>query len=371
MTEDSSPASRVGPVPGSLVPPVAPVVLAAPMPALRWVWVALALIGALCAVSVVLAWRAEQSGASLERELVRRQQEGGAQVAAALALGKQAQESASDTAAKVALMEARLAEVSVQRGQLEDLIQSLSRSRDENLLVDIEAGLRVAMQQTAITGSAEPLVAALKQSDERLARYNQPGLEGVRRAINRDLDRVHATSVADIGSLGIKIDEAIRMVDDLPMVADVDAGPVRETAGAASTPAADAGGPAGWSRELRNTWRNVTGSVWDEVKSLVRVTRIDHPEAMLLAPSQSYFVRENLKLRLLNARLALLSRQFDAAQSDLQAAQAALDRYFDRNAKRSQLMLQLLRQVAGQARQVVVPRPDDTLAALTAASAGR
>ena len=103
----------------------------------------------------------------------------------------------------------------------------------------------------------------------------------------------------------------------------------------------------------------------------MRVTRIDHPDAMLLAPEQSFFVRENLKLRLLNARLALLRRQFDTAQGDLQVAQVSLDRYFDRGSKRTVLASELIRQVVGQARQVVVPRPDDTLAALTAASAGR
>jgi len=101
------------------------------------------------------------------------------------------------------------------------------------------------------------------------------------------------------------------------------------------------------------------------------VTRIDHPEAMLVAPEQTFFVRENLKLRLLNARLALLSRQFEIAQSDLQVAQTALDRYFDRTSKRTLLASDLIRQVTGQARQVVVPRPDDTLAALTAAGPGR
>ena len=90
---------------------------------------------------------------------------------------------------------------------------------------------------------------------------------------------------------------------------------------------------------------------------------------MLLAPEQSFFVRENLKLRLLNARLALLSRQFDTAQADLQGAQTTIDRYFDRGARRTVLVDELIRQVAAQARQVVVPRPDDTLAALAAAAA--
>ena len=59
-----------------------------------------------------------------------------------------------------ALLEVRVAEVSLQRTQLEELIQSLSRSRDENQLADIEAAIRVALQQAAITGSAEPLLLA-------------------------------------------------------------------------------------------------------------------------------------------------------------------------------------------------------------------
>jgi uroporphyrin-III C-methyltransferase len=101
------------------------------------------------------------------------------------------------------------------------------------------------------------------------------------------------------------------------------------------------------------------------------VNRIEHPEAMLLAPEQAYFLRENLKLRLLNARLALLSRQFDTAQSDLQGAQSAIDRYFDRNSRRTQLATELIRQVTAQARQIGLPRPDNTLAALSAAAAGR
>jgi len=92
---------------------------------------------------------------------------------------------------------------------------------------------------------------------------------------------------------------------------------------------------------------------------------------MMIAPEQSYFLKENLKLRLLNARLALLSRQFETAQADLQVAQASLDRYFDRGSKRTALASDLVKQVAAQARHVGVPRPDDTLAALTAASAGR
>ena len=342
----------------------------------RWFWGVFALLSALSVVSLLMVWRTDQRSASLEQELVRRQQDSAGRSTEARMLAKQAQQAAGETAAKVALLEARLAEVTVQRSQLEELIQSLSRSRDENLLVEVEAAIRVALQQTAITGSAEPLVATLKQSDERLARYNQPRLEGVRRAIARDLDRVKAVSLTDISSLSIKLDEAVRMVDELPLLAV--AAPRRD-AGKASTAAASkpAGAASGgsdlsaWTGRANELWANAGERVWDEVKSLVRVSRIDHPDAMLLAPEQSFFLRENLKLRLLNARLALLSRQFDTAQSDLLVAQSALSRYFDRSSKRTVLATELVKQVTGQARLVTVPRPDDTLAALTAVGVGR
>ena len=346
----------------------------------RALWIALIALLVLVLVALGLAWKAEQRGVSLGQELVRRQQESAGQATEARLLAKQADEGTREAAAKLALLEARLAEVAIQRSQLEDLIQSLSRSRDENLVVDIEAAIRVALQQSALTGSAEPLVATLKQSDERLARYKQPRLEGVRRAIARDLDRVRAISVADISSLSIKLDEAIRMVDELPLVAVAEArkDAAARDAKAASAPArpasaasSAASAAAAWGGKVGDAWGAVTERVWAEAKSLVRVTRIDHPDAMLLAPEQSFFVRENLKLRLLNARLALLSRQFDTAQGDLQAAQASLDRYFDRSARRTLVATELIRQVATQARQVGVPRPDDTLAALTAATAGR
>lgn len=341
--------------------------------------VLLALVALAGAIGVgAFAWNTHQRMRALEQELVRRQQDAQGQVTESRVVAKQAQEAAREALAKATLLETRVAEVALQRGQLEELIQSLSRSRDENLVVDIEAGLRVALQQATLTGSAEPVVAALKGADERLARVNQPRLAGVRRALARDLDRVKAVAVADVPTLIIKLDEAVRMVDELPLLAaEPRAAEVRPpsraiTRGSASAPAAasaaaSAASAEGWSA----TGRAWVQTIWDELRSLLRVTRIDQPDAMLLAPEQSWFLRENLKLRLLNARLALLSRQFDTVQTDLQAAQAAIDRYADRNARRTVALSELVRSVAGQARQAGVPRPDETLAALAAAAAGR
>ena len=337
-------------------------------------WI-LAGLGVLALAALALAWNTQQRLKTTELEIVKRQQEAGTQSAEARVLARQAEASARENAAKVALLEARVAETSLQRSQLEELIQSLSRSRDENVLSDVDAALRLALQQSAITGSAEPLLAALRQTEERLARYQQPRMERVRRAALQDLDRVKAAGTVDLQSLAIRIDEAVRAVDDLPMLAATDRRAVTREGDARAAPAS-AAAAAGAASAPGPQWldarvRSLLGQFWSEVRSLVRVTRVDDPEAALLAPEQAFFLRENLKLRLLNARLSLLSRQFDAAQADLREAQSALDRYFDKGSRRVDLVREQLRQVAQQSRQVSVPRPEATLAALATAVAGR
>jgi uroporphyrin-3 C-methyltransferase len=103
----------------------------------------------------------------------------------------------------------------------------------------------------------------------------------------------------------------------------------------------------------------------------VRVSRIEQPEAALLAPEQAFFLRENLKLKLLNARLSLLARQNEAARADVAAATGALQKYFDPAARRTQAAVTQLQQVQAQMRSVELPRIDETLAALATAAAGK
>ncbi|HNB45716.1 MAG TPA: uroporphyrinogen-III C-methyltransferase [Burkholderiaceae bacterium] len=349
---------------------------------LPWLLPALGVVALLAGFAAWTAWDSREQARGLELELVRRQQGSTEQAAEARSQSKQAQELARDAAAKVALLEAKLADVTLQRSQLEELVQSLSRSRDENVVADIDASVRVAMQQSALSGSAEPLMAALRTADERLGRINQPRLERLRRAVVRDLDRVRSAGVPDVGALLIKLDEAVRLADELPLTAQAahqatynPARPAPAAAGAsaaarksASGSATGEGTVAAW-QALLDDWSRPLQSAWAEVRALLRVTRIDHPEAMLLAPEQGFFLRENLKLRLLNARLSLLSRQAEATVSDLQLAANAVQAYFDGGSRKTQLLLELLRQVQGQSRQLGVPRPDETLAATATTAA--
>lgn len=377
MTDDPSPASAPRDV-------AFPAVTPAPSPRAaidaaeagrsrlpRGLSLAMLLLAVLAIIAIVFAWRADQRVRGSERELVQRQQASAVQATEAALLARQAQESARDAAAKVALLEARLNEVAVQRGQLEALAQSVARSRDENLVADSEATLRAGLQQGALTGSAEPVVAALKQIDDRFARADQPRLEPVRRAIASDLDRVKAASIADVGTLSIRLDEVVRLVDELPLLSASEPRRdfTRSAADAAPAPAApaSASGFGSWlSSGFGEAGRAALAGAWSQIRSLVRITRIDRPEAMLIAPEQAFFLRENLKLRLLNARLALLARQFDAARVDLREAKGAIERYFDRSSRRTQIALELIVQVEQQLRQSAPVRPDETFAALAA-----
>jgi uroporphyrin-3 C-methyltransferase len=360
----------------------------APAGWMRW---AIAVLSLATAGAGYLAWTVQKRVHTLEQELVRRQQDSQVQATEARVLARQAEDLSREAAARTTLLETRLSEVALQRTQVEDLIQTLSASRDENLVADIESGLRVATQQSTLTGSAEPLVVALQSADERLLRAKQPRLDNVRRAIAKDLDRVRATRVADLGSLTIRLDEAMRLVDEVPLLNQPEtllpptarsegngkgrsakAGvPGKTRAAAASEAASSATDDTSgwhWGHHVLGWTRDAAHTMWTETRALVRLTRVSQPDAMLISPQQGFFLRENIKLHLLNARVALLSRQTTLAQGDLQTIQEALPRYFDPSSRKTQLLQQMVAEVGAQSTQTAVPRPDDTLAALATVS---
>ena len=321
----------------------------------RWQLVT-GLVAVVALVGCGLLW---QKLNGIQEQLARQSADAGAQATEARATARHAQELAMETAAKLAVTEARLSEVSLQRTQLEELMQSLSRSRDENLVVDIESSVRLALQQAQLTGSVEPLLAALKTAEMRVNRAAQPRLTPVQRAIARDMARIKATAQADTPALLVKLDELVSLADELPIANAVGAPRSGDTIKRKP------------EETVANWWVRLGQLIGAELRSLVRVSRIEDPDAALLSPEQSFFLRENLKLKLLNARLGLLSRQIESVRTDLGAASVALGRYFDGSSRKTQTAVALLQQVRGQMKALELPRVDDTLAAVATAAAGR
>ncbi len=314
------------------------------------------LLGAIALIACVVLW---QRVSAMQEPLARQLGASTMHAAEARASAKAAQDLARETAARLAVAEVKLGEVAVQRGQLDDLIRNLSRSRDDTLVVDLESTLRLAQQQAQLTGSVEPLVAALRSAEQRVNRAAQPALAPVQRALAHDISRITASAVTDTPGLLARIDELLRLADELPL-----ANAVAAVSATGSLKRQD-------SEAAPNWWQRVLQVVGEEAGKLLRISRIEQPEAALLSPEQSFFVRENFKLRLLNARLGLLARQLQSARADLASASTALFRYFDPASRKTQAAAGLLQQVQSQMKSFELPRADETLAALATAAAGR
>ena len=315
MNDPSAPPAAASDVPAAASPEAPPRPRAAKAGALS---ARLALVISLAAVALA-AWQwHDERGRSeaLRQELAKRLADADTRAKEARFIAEQVRAAASDVQVKLGVLENRVAESQGHQIALEALYQELSRNRDEWTYADIDQSLLIASQQLQLAGNVKAALIALQNVDARLQRMERPQFVALRKAINRDIERLKAVPHVDTVGISIRLDELVAAVDSFPLAADLR--PEAPAAGAA--PAAD-DGP--WLR----FWREVR----DDLRQLIRVQRMDRPDPPLLAPGQSYFLRENLKLRLIAARLALLGRNEANYKGDLKAAQGWIERYFDKH----------------------------------------
>jgi uroporphyrin-III C-methyltransferase len=350
----------------------------------QWSW----LLGAVALIACLFLW---QKLSGIQEIVARQTFDATAMAQEAKALAKEAAELSRDSAAHMSLMQTQLSEVSLQRTQLESLMQTLSRTRDENLLDELESSIRLAQQQAQLTGSVAPMLSALKLAQAKLSKLSQPRLSSLERSLNKDIERIKSFAMADTPSVLLSLDELVRLVDDLPLANEM--GARRNLPGTPSATSAPSLSEGSAKTSSKHTMVSDSGAVskaehwvhdvsqslaselwtplWVGLQSLVRISRIDEPQAVLLSPEQAYFVRENLKLRLLNAKLELLARQPQALRNDVGEVQKQLSQYFDTHAKSTQSAMAQLVVLERDLKQLDLPHLDDTLAAFASAQMGR
>jgi len=268
------------------------------------------------------------------------------------ALARQSQEALAALQAKVAVLEAKLAETQSQAVALEAMYQELSSSRDERLLAEVEQAVVIAMQQLQFAGNVEAALIALQGADARLARSVQPRFLPARKLLLRDIERLKGTPGANVSGLSLKIESVVAVVDGLPLAYE-------------QRPKAGGARPASRSRPASaDFWRELGAELWHELRQLVRIERIDQGDPALLSPNQSFFLRENLKLRLLNARLGLLQRDGKIFREEIRQSREQLDRYFDARAKPVQAAQSTLKTLATTDVSFDLPGLAETLTAL-------
>lgn len=312
-------------------------------PAVRVGLIALAIIGAQW-------WDTHSRIASLEEELAKRLAAGDATAQESRTIAKQGQETLQSLQGKVGALEARLAETQSQQVALESMYQELSRSRDERLLAEIEQSLAIAAQQLQLAGNVEAALIALQSADARLARANQPQLLPLRKLITRDMDRLKALPTADVSGIALKLESLVASADNLPLAFEQRpaVAPVQPVAKKSDVP----------------VWRSYLDDVWKEARQLIRIERVDRTDPALISPNQAFFLRENLKLRLVNARLALLSRDGRSFREDMRQSGEWLERYFDTRNKQVQTAVGNVKSLAALDIARDLPSLDETLNAV-------
>jgi len=325
---------------------------------------------AVMVLAVLLAaqtWSSHSRINTLRQEMARSLQKGNETNAETASLARDVVEQSKALQLKVGVLESRQLENQTQQMALEQLYQDLSKSRDEWALSEVEQVLSTASQQLQLAGNVQGALIALQNADRSLARSDKPQFIIVRRAIAADLEKLKATPSVDLAGVALRLDSVIAQVDKLPLLSGekplLPATPLREQrgtqAGATSSTA-----QLGIGARMLATWRNWSEEMWDDVRQLIRVRSVDTPEALMLSPDQNYFVRENLKLRLMNARLALLSRDETTFAGDLNAAQETLGKFFDTRARSTQQAQAALRQVQANNLAIEMPTLADSLNAV-------
>ena len=259
-------------------------------------------------------------------------------------VARDAQETVRDLQARLSLLDARVTEQRGQQAALEQLYQELSRSRDESVLSEVEQTLSLASQQLQLAGNVQGSLIALESIDARLARSDRPQFIPLRRVIGREIERLKLLPTLDLAGLTLRIDQLLQSIDSLPLAADARQAPS----------AGGEGAPEG-------NWSRIGALVWSEIRQLVRIERRDGAEPPLLAPEQQYFLRENLKLRLLNARVALLQRNEASFRTDLRQASQWVQKYFDGRQKTVSVVLATLQELQTSALTVSVPTLAESL----------
>jgi uroporphyrin-3 C-methyltransferase len=312
-----------------------------------------ALLVAVAALGL-LAWQSiETRGriAELQQEVARRLASGDAAAGEARVVAKQNQEALAALQAKTGALEAKLAESQSQQAALDAMVQELTRNRDERLLAEIEQALNTAAQQLQLAGNVEAALIALQGADARLGAAGRAQFLPLRKVIAHDIERLKALPLADVPGIALRIEGVVRAVDTLPLA--FEAKPRVEPARETFVPAAASG-----------YWETLLGELWRELKSLIRVERLDRPNPALLSPTHAFFLRENLKLRLVNARLALLQRDGKSFRQDVHQAQAWIEQYFDTRAKPVQAALATLKQLAAADVGLTLPNLSESLTTL-------
>lgn len=253
---------------------------------------------------------------------------------------------------QLAQMEMQLTEQEAESSTLKVLERNLKKWREELTILEAEQSVLLAAQHLELMANIPLTISVLETADNRLAQYESLRYRPLRKAIFADLAMLRAYPVVDVQGISLQLESLIIGADAWALKSDA-VPPEQKEASKNSengTPAAEA------------QWKTLAQEVWREFRSLVRVQRLNANEEVLLPPDQVYFLRENIKLRLLNARQALLSRQGNLFDAELLRIKKDMPRYFDISSATTKAAYDLLSELTEKPLPMTIPHLQSVLA---------
>lgn len=210
--------------------------------------------------------------------------------------------------------------------------------------------LNNALRKLVLDNDVDTAVSLLKLADETLAKVNNSQSAAIRSAINQDLKQLLSVAGVDQNAVMQKLSQLANTVDELPVL-DVNFG--------------DDQNATKLSDSLSDWAENAEKSATSFLNHFIRISPkhgADRKE--LLAPNQDIYLRENIRLRLQLAIMAVPRQQNELYKQSLEAVASWIRSYFDTNAEVTQSFLKSVDELSEVSIYVDVPSQLQSLSML-------
>ena len=210
--------------------------------------------------------------------------------------------------------------------------------------------LNNALRKLVLDNDVDTAVSLLKLADETLAKVNNSQSAAIRSAINQDLKQLLSVTGVDQNTVMQKLSQLANTVDELPVL-DVNFG--------------DDQNATKLSDSLSDWAENAEKSATSFLNHFIRISPkhgADRKE--LLAPNQDIYLRENIRLRLQLAIMAVPRQQNELYKQSLEAVASWIRSYFDTNAEVTQSFLKSVDELSEVSIYVDVPSQLQSLSML-------
>jgi uroporphyrin-3 C-methyltransferase len=270
-----------------------------------------------------------------------------------LALAKQAEERSTQANARTVLLEQKIEESRDQQDVLQTLYDQLAENREATAVAEVEQLLTIANQQLQLAGNVKSALLALQAADKRLEPLNLPRANQLRETLGLEIENLRKLPQVDILSMSAQLETLANLSITIPLISE-------------RQPTFNAKSAQQKNADIlhQNTWLKLAYPIWNDIKNLVTVERIDKPEPPLLSVEHEFYLRENLKLRLLTARVALLQHDETSYKADLATVSTWINQYYDAKHPNAIQAFKLLKQLSGNNIDIQLPQLTESIAAV-------